>query len=79
MIPRDEASQRDVERRKALDKLANEVEEAGLHFPQIIPGESLNRDEAHAALQRIRTRAEQSKLGHFDWPEWKAYRDEGRP
>jgi hypothetical protein len=20
-----------------------------------------------------------SKLGHFDWPEWKAYRDEGRP
>jgi hypothetical protein len=39
----------------------------------------VNRDEARAALQRIRARAEQSKLGHFDWPEWKAYRDEGRP
>ena len=39
----------------------------------------VNRDEARAALQPIRTRAEQSKLGHFDWLEWKAYRDEGRP
>ena len=38
-----------------------------------------NRDEARAAVQRIRARAEQSKLGRFDWPEWKAYRDESRP
>jgi hypothetical protein len=37
------------------------------------------RDEARAALKRIRARAEQSKLGRFDWPELKAYWDEGRP
>jgi antitoxin (DNA-binding transcriptional repressor) of toxin-antitoxin stability system len=35
--------------------------------------------EARAALQRIRKRAEEAKLGPFDWEEWKAYRDEGRP
>jgi hypothetical protein len=35
------------------------------------------RDEARAALKRAR--AEQSKLGRFDWPELKAYWDEGRP
>ena len=38
-----------------------------------------NRDEARAALQRIRDRAEQLQLGRFDWAQWKAYRDEGRP
>jgi hypothetical protein len=32
-----------------------------------------------AALDRMRKRAEQLKLGCFDWSEWKAYRDEGRP
>ena len=37
------------------------------------------RDQARAALRRIRERAEAQKLGHFDWTEWKAYRDEGRP
>jgi prevent-host-death family protein len=39
----------------------------------------VNRDEARAASRRIRDRAEQRKVGQFDWPEWKAYRDEGRP
>ena len=37
------------------------------------------RAEAHAALRRIRERAEQLKFGAFDWSEWKAFRDEGRP
>ena len=37
------------------------------------------RDEARAAIQRIRDRAEQLRLGRFDWAEWKSYRDEGRP
>jgi prevent-host-death family protein len=37
-----------------------------------------SRDEARAALQRMRARAEQRKLGRFDWNEWKVYRDEGR-
>jgi prevent-host-death family protein len=38
-----------------------------------------NRPEAHAALRRIRERAERLKLGAFDRSEWKALRDEGRP
>lgn len=38
-----------------------------------------SREQAYAALQRIRDRAEARKLGRFDWAEWKAYRDEGRP
>lgn len=37
------------------------------------------RDAARAAARRIRERAEQLKLGRFEWSEWKAYRDEGRP
>jgi hypothetical protein len=37
-----------------------------------------NREVARAALARIRSRAEQSRLGSFDWSEWKSYRDEGR-
>jgi len=36
-------------------------------------------EQARAATQRIRERAEKLGLGHFDWTEWKAYRDEGRP
>jgi prevent-host-death family protein len=38
-----------------------------------------SREQARAAIRRIRERAEQSKLGAFDWSEWKSYRDEGRP
>jgi prevent-host-death family protein len=37
------------------------------------------RDQAHAAIRRIRERAEALKLGPFDWAEWKAYRDDDRP
>ena len=37
-----------------------------------------NRDEAHAAMQRLRERARKENHGSFDWEEWKAYRDEGR-
>jgi prevent-host-death family protein len=35
--------------------------------------------EAYAAMRRIRERAERLKLGAFDWSEWKAFRDDGRP
>ena len=38
-----------------------------------------NRDQARAALQRMRERAEQQKFGRFDWAEWKSYRDENHP
>ena len=30
------------------------------------------------AAKRIRARAKATKLGPFDWEEWKGYRDEGR-
>jgi prevent-host-death family protein len=39
---------------------------------------AFNREQARAAVRRIRERAEQLKLGHFAWAEWKSYRDEGR-
>jgi prevent-host-death family protein len=52
----------------------------GREVARLVPAERhANRDEARAALQRIRARAEQSQLGHFDWSEWKTFRDEGRP
>jgi prevent-host-death family protein len=35
--------------------------------------------EARAAIARIRERAERARLGPFDWEEWKAYVNEGRP
>ena len=38
-----------------------------------------SREQARAAIRRIRERAESKRLGRFDWAEWKAYRDEGRP
>ena len=40
---------------------------------------SHSREHARAAIRRISERAEQRKLGPFDWSEWKSYRDEGRP
>jgi prevent-host-death family protein len=43
------------------------------------PREAFNRDQARAAIRRIRDRAEKLKLGPFEWAEWKSYRDEGRP
>jgi prevent-host-death family protein len=43
------------------------------------PKQALSRDQARAAIRRIRERAEKLKLGPFEWAEWKSYRDEGRP
>ena len=43
------------------------------------PKQAFNRDQARAAIRRIRERAEKLKLGPFEWTEWKSYRDEGRP
>jgi prevent-host-death family protein len=42
------------------------------------PKQAFDRDQARAALRRIRERAEKLKLGAFEWAEWKSYRDEGR-
>jgi prevent-host-death family protein len=38
------------------------------------PKTAVNRDEARAALQRLRERAKKENHGHFDWEEWEAYR-----
>ena len=52
----------------------------GKEVARIVPARSRRgRDVAHAAIGRIRKRAETLKLGPFDWAEWKAYRDDGRP
>jgi len=52
----------------------------GKEVARLVPSKGKpNREEARAAIQRIRERAEQAKHGPFDWEEWKAYRDEGRP
>ncbi len=42
------------------------------------PRHARNRDEARAAVRRLRDRAEWNG-GSFDWREWKFWRDEGRP
>ncbi len=52
----------------------------GKEVARLVPARPTHsRAEARAAVARIRARAEAQKLGHFDWAEWKAYRDEGRP
>jgi prevent-host-death family protein len=51
----------------------------GKEVARLVPPRPVrDRDQARAALQRMRERAEQRKFGRFDWDEWKAYRDEGR-
>ncbi len=52
----------------------------GKEVARLVPvRHTVSRGEARAAVQRIRARAEACRLGPFDWSEWKAYRDEGRP
>ena len=52
----------------------------GKNVARIVPVRSKpGREAAQAAIWRTRNRAEALKLGPFDWSEWKAYRDEGRP
>lgn len=52
----------------------------GKPVARLVPAaaEDTRRQRAREAVRRIRERAE--KLGgHFDWEEWKKFRDEGRP
>lgn len=47
---------------------------------QLVPNNvALDRAKALSAVRRIRNRAIALNTGAFDWPEWKAYRDAGRP
>ena len=52
----------------------------GKEVARLIPTRQMrDREQARVAIRRIRERAEQLKLGPFNWSEWKSYRDEGRP
>ena len=52
----------------------------GREVARLVPAHhGTSKDVARAAIQRIRARAEQRRLGRFEWEEWKNYRDEGRP
>jgi prevent-host-death family protein len=42
------------------------------------PRGTANRDEARAAMERVRQRAKAENHGLFDWAEWKTYVNEGR-
>jgi prevent-host-death family protein len=58
-----------------------EITRHGRPVAQIVPRPAITaeqREIARAAMQRIRQRAKEMKLGPFNWEEWKAYRDEGR-
>jgi prevent-host-death family protein len=76
------------EAKNKLGQLLDRVEQGeeviitrhGKEVARLVPVRpTVRREQARAAIRRIRERAEQSKLGAFDWPEWKSYRDEGRP
>ena len=52
----------------------------GKEVARLVPAKlGPNREDAHAAVRRIRERAQQLKLGPFEWSEWKVFRDESRP
>jgi prevent-host-death family protein len=58
-----------------------EITRHGRPVAHIVPRPAITeerREIARAAMQRIRQRAKEMKLGPFDWEEWKTYRDEGR-
>lgn len=76
------------EAKNKFDQLLDWVEQGeevtitrhGKEVARLVPAKpGFNLMEAHAAVRRIRERAEQLKLGPFDWSEWKAFRDEDRP
>jgi prevent-host-death family protein len=76
------------EAKNKLGQLLDEVERGeeiiitrrGKEIARLVPvNPTYSRAEARAAMQRIRARAESRRFGRFDWAEWKAWRDEGRP
>jgi len=52
----------------------------GKPVARLVPNEGrLNREQAHAAADRIRARARQLKHGRFNWKSLKRQRDADRP
>ena len=51
----------------------------GKPVAKLVPvSQSHDIERSRAAMQRIRTLAQELKLGPFAWSEWKKYRDYGR-
>jgi prevent-host-death family protein len=76
------------EAKNKLSNLLDQVEQGaeivitrrGRPVARLVPAQvGFDRNRAREAANRIRERAKKLKLGDFDWEEWKAYRDEGRP
>jgi prevent-host-death family protein len=52
----------------------------GKAVARLVPAAAKRDPEAVlATFRRLRERARRSGLGRFDWAEWRAYRDQGRP
>lgn len=52
----------------------------GRDVARLVPARAIpGREGARAAVRRLRERAEARNSGAFDWAEWKAWRDAGRP
>jgi len=52
----------------------------GRAVARLVPNKpGVGSEQAKAAARRIRARAAALKVGAFRWPEWKSWRDEGRP
>jgi len=52
----------------------------GKAVARLVPAAAKHDPEAVlATFRRLRERARRSGLGRFDWAEWRAYRDQGRP
>jgi len=52
----------------------------GKPVARLVPNSGwVDREQARAAAQRIRARAQSLNLGAFDWEALKSDRDEGRP
>jgi prevent-host-death family protein len=52
----------------------------GKAVSRLVPNKpGVDSELAKAAARRIRVRAAALKAGAFHWPEWKSWRDEGRP
>ena len=76
------------EAKKRLSALLDQVEQGvevtvtrhGRAVARLVPVSGTSQQEARrAAMARIRARVAARRAGPFDWSEWKALRDEGRP
>jgi prevent-host-death family protein len=52
----------------------------GKEVARLVPAATKpDKEAAMAAFRRLRERATRSGLDKFEWEEWRAYRDQGRP